>query len=70
MVHQSPLNPVPDRRPPVDIPAASNYLGVRPRYVRRLVNERRISFLKVGRLVRFDPEDLDDFLEECRVDAR
>jgi len=30
-------------------------LGVTPRHVRRLVTERRVPFLKVGRFIRFDP---------------
>ncbi|MDQ3681383.1 MAG: excisionase family DNA-binding protein [Actinomycetota bacterium] len=45
-------------------------MGVTPRFVRRLVAERRIPFLKVGRHVRFDPADLDAFLAAGRVEAR
>ena len=33
-------------------------LGTTPRHVRRLVAERRVPFVKVGRLVRFDPDDI------------
>jgi excisionase family DNA binding protein len=38
-------------------------LGVTPRYVRRLVAERRIRFVKVGHLLRFEGDDLDDWIE-------
>jgi excisionase family DNA binding protein len=38
-------------------------LGVTPRYVRRLVAERRIRFVKVGHLLRFQDNDLDDWIE-------
>lgn len=38
-------------------------LGVTPRYVRRLVAERRIRFVKVGHLLRFEGNDLDDWIE-------
>ena len=30
-------------------------LGVTHRHVRRLVDERRVPFLRVGRFIRFDP---------------
>jgi excisionase family DNA binding protein len=39
-------------------------LGVTPRYVRRLVAERRIRFVKVGHLLRFEGSDLDDWIEQ------
>lgn len=39
-------------------------LGVTPRYVRRLVAERRIRFVKVGHLLRFEGNDLDDWIEQ------
>jgi excisionase family DNA binding protein len=38
-------------------------LGVTPRYVRRLVAERRIRFVKVGHLLRFEGNDVDDWIE-------
>jgi len=39
------------------------------RHIRRLVTERRIPYLKVGRFVRFDPEILSVWLQERRVDV-
>ncbi len=32
------------------------------RFVRRLVAERRVRFVKLGRYVRFDPAHLDDLI--------
>lgn len=49
-----------------DIEAVADRLGVRVRYVRRLVSERRIPYLKLGRLLRFDPAEIDAWLEEAR----
>lgn len=43
------------RGPLLDIGAVAEALGVTPRHIQRLVSERRIPFLKVGRFVRFDP---------------
>ena len=40
-----------------------------PRHVRRLVAERRIPFFKVGKFVRFDPGELDVWLEQQRVEV-
>ncbi len=48
---------------------AAAYLNVTSRFVRRLVAERRVSYLKVGRLVRFDTKDLDEFLRQGRVEC-
>lgn len=44
-------------------------LGTTERFVRRLVTERRVPFHKVGKYVRFDPNDIDDWLVERRVEA-
>ena len=37
------------------------------RFVRRLVAERRIEYVKVGRLVRFEPRALAEYIERNRV---
>ncbi len=44
----------------------ADHLGVTERHVRRLVAERRIPFLKVGRFVRFDPTDVNRWLDRTR----
>ncbi len=44
-------------------------LGTTERFVRRLVTERRVPFHKVGKYVRFDPADIDEWLVEHRVEA-
>ncbi len=51
------------------IDEVAELLGVRPRFVRRLVTERRIAFCKIGRYVRFEPGAVDDFIESGRIDA-
>ena len=42
-------------------------LGVTHRHVRRLVDERRVPFLRVGRFIRFDPTDIANWLNCNRV---
>jgi excisionase family DNA binding protein len=44
-------------------------LGVRPRFVRGLVAERRIAFLKVGHYVGFTECDVDAYLAAARIEA-
>jgi excisionase family DNA binding protein len=39
-------------------------LGVPPRMVRRLVSERRLGFIKVGRYVRISIEQVETFVNE------
>lgn len=48
---------------------ASEYLGVAPSFVRRLVYERRITYYKLGRYLRFNPADLDEYVLTTRVDT-
>ena len=49
------------------IPQVAGRLGINVRYVRRLVAERRIPFYKVGYLIRFDADELEDWLRATRV---
>ncbi len=48
---------------------AAEYLNITDHFVRRLIRERRIPFLKVGRLVRLRRTDLEDYLVACSVPA-
>lgn len=56
-----------DAPPLVDIPALAKRLSVPERHVRRLVAENRIPYLKWGHLVRFDPREIEAWLEAARV---
>ncbi len=47
----------------------ANELGVSVRYVRRIVAKRRIPYVKVGRLVRFQRDEVDDWIEANRIAA-
>jgi len=42
-------------------------LNTSPRFVRRLIFERRIAFLKLGRHVRITEHDLECYVRNCRV---
>ena len=57
-----------DVHPLLDIAGAASHLGVSEAFVRRLVLERRVRYFKVGKFVRFRPEDLDAFVEAGRRD--
>jgi excisionase family DNA binding protein len=45
-------------------------LGTSTRHVRRLIADRRIPYLKVGKLVRFDPVEISRWLDDSRVAQR
>jgi excisionase family DNA binding protein len=47
----------------------AEHLGVNVRHIRRLIAERRVPYLKVGRLIRFDPADVASWLARSRVDG-
>jgi len=51
----------------IDIDALAAWLGVEIVFVRRLVAERRIPFLKIGKFVRFDPAEVATWIDEQRV---
>jgi excisionase family DNA binding protein len=55
--------------PLIGIDEAAARLGVTPRFVRRLVDERRIPFHKIGKYVRFDPADIDHYISRGRVES-
>lgn len=52
--------------PLLDLPSVAERLGVNHRYMRRLVAERRIPFIKLGHLLRFDPVEVEDWLDQAR----
>jgi excisionase family DNA binding protein len=54
----------------IAITQVAERLGVSVRYVRRLVHERRIPFIKLGHLVRFDPDEIDAWIERSRRPPR
>ena len=62
------------RRPPkldtlLSVEQAAERLGTSARFVRRLVFERRIAYVKLGRHVRITTRDLDGFIRASRVEA-
>ena len=54
--------------PLLDADGLAARLGVTARFVRRLVEERRIPYLKIGRLVRFEPAEVDRWIGQSRVE--
>lgn len=53
----------------MSVPDLAARLGVKPRFIYRLVDERRIPFIHVGRYLRFDPADVDAYLAGRRTEA-
>jgi excisionase family DNA binding protein len=49
---------------------AADRLGTSVRFIRRLIAERRIAYVKVGRHVRLDPTDVEAFIAASRVEIR
>jgi excisionase family DNA binding protein len=53
----------------LSVEQAAERLGTSVRFVRRLVFERRIAYVKLGRHVRITTRDLDGFIRASRVEA-
>lgn len=51
----------------LSVEAAADRLDTKPRFVRRLIAERRIEFVKVGRHVRISESALADFITAGKV---
>ena len=61
-------------RPPeldtlLTVDQAAERLGISVRFVRRLIAERRIAYVKLGRHVRIAAEDLEAFIVAGRVEG-
>jgi excisionase family DNA binding protein len=54
----------------LDPSALAAHLGTTERHIRRLVSERRIPYVKVGRFVRFEPAAVTEWLDRWTVEAR
>ena len=52
------------------IDQAADYLGTGQRFVRRLISERRIPYVKLGKHVRLERCALDAFVAAGRVPCR
>ncbi len=50
----------------LDIAGVAEHLAVSERHVRRLVAERRIPYVKWGHLLRFDPDEIGEWLDASR----
>ena len=53
----------------IDVDDVAARLGVSQRHIRRLVFERRIPFIKWGHLLRFDPDEIDRWIDAARQPA-
>jgi excisionase family DNA binding protein len=51
----------------VDIETVANSLGISMRQVRRFVADGQIPFVRVGHLIRFDPDELNDWIDDRRA---
>lgn len=50
----------------LSITEVADSLGVEVRHVRRLVHERRVPFIKWGHLLRFDPDEIQAWIDTHR----
>lgn len=53
----------------IGIKEASEYLGIQKSTLYAWTNQRRIDHIKVGRLLKFDLQDLDYWIDQHKVKA-
>ncbi len=54
----------------INITELSEMIGVRVCTLYRWVSQKRIPYVKVGRLTKFDLEAIDDWIKESSVDSK
>lgn len=59
-----------ERDPLLTVAQAGEYLGTGERFVRRLITERRIGYVKVGKYVRLERSTLDALVDAGRVHSQ
>jgi excisionase family DNA binding protein len=55
--------------PLLNVPEAAALLGIKTWTLRQWLSQRRIAFVKVGRLTRLQLEDIEAFIEQGRREA-
>lgn len=53
--------------PLLTVAEAGDYIGTGERFIRRLIAQRRITYVKLGKYVRLQRSILDEFIEAGRV---
>jgi excisionase family DNA binding protein len=56
--------------PLLSVAEAGEYLGTGERFIRRLITERRIGYVKIGKYVRLERSTLDAFVDAGRVHSQ
>ncbi|WP_142459767.1 excisionase family DNA-binding protein [Geodermatophilus aquaeductus] len=56
--------------PLLTVAQAGEYLGTGERFIRRLITERRIAYVKVGKYVRLERSALDALVDAGRVHSQ
>lgn len=57
----------PSSEPLQDVPAIAALLSVSEQHVYRMVRDKQIPFVRINRLVKFDPAEIRAWLETRRV---
>lgn len=57
------------KKPLLKMPATAERLGITERQLRLLVTRREIPFYKVGRFNMFDPDEVDAWLDDNKIEA-
>jgi excisionase family DNA binding protein len=65
--HPAPVITTERDDPLLTVAQAGDYLGTGERFVRRLITQRRITYVKIGKFVRLQRSALDAFIESGQV---
>ena len=54
----------------IGVEETAKYLDIKPHTLYTWVSQRRIPFVKCGRLTKFDLKDIDEYIRENKVDSK
>lgn len=68
--HRTTTREIPSKNRLINIHEVSAILGTAVNTIYSWVNQRKIPYVKVGRLLRFDPKDIESWISKNKVEVR
>ncbi len=57
-------------KPYITLPQAAKMLNISAPTLKRLIEDRKISYSRIGMRYRFKPEDISAYIQGCTFDAK
>ena len=58
------------KRPPMDVRDLGEYKNLKPSHIYDMVARREIPHIRIGKLLRFEPDRIDEWFQSQRVEPK